>query len=935
MTVSAHVAPVTTSMVLAMVDEAASARYRYREGVIGLVAQPDPSARADVEREGCLVRIRPAESALAVREALLEQRPGDWMVILTNRTDEDLGSGILAHFIWGMLRRPDPWEAVRHRFRASGIDPSLTTPPGNRDLATAVLAATPPEGWPAAPAGVLTRGHLMRSVAKVALGLASETIDLISVLAWSVLPSAVRDLSELRARHGDQLADALLDWLAENCGVAAGPVRALLQRGQLSDLVPLGLVAQLLTDDTAFSDSERHIAKMALVRLEPHVGVQPPSVLMVWGAATTTVVVDLAAESRQAAHLTRVLTRTDALLDQVMASELAVHSDLLPRGFRARLLAVAEALSEGCARLQAGRDAALSSSTSVERSWQSVAGHRMSHASSAEVLAFTAAVRLWRWLLTDETPKDSSLAQRAQRHLSTDSWADVAINDAAVGVDDGPLSEALRHVVEAALARRDREERAFAACLAEETARDSGPQSEALRSDSGAVWPLESLLPRAVIPLAKGAPVLFLVMDGMSAAAANEILSDAVDRLGWVEAAMPQGGLERTPALAVLPSLTSVSRTSLLCGRLVRGEQSTEIAGYEQLTKNSAKITAALFHKKGVDTTTPGALVNDGVGAAIDDPNTQLVTIVLNTIDDALDRSDPSGTTWTADAVKHLGPLLARARSAGRVLVMTADHGHVVERRRSAVRNTPGATSNRWRPAADPVAPDEVAVSGRRVLSDGDVVLAVSENLRYGPLKAGYHGGASAAEVVVPVAVLLPDVETNPHGLTLLPPQEPSWWELPTRPSRLGDAPTVSQARGIPAAVTAATASQAPTLFDGPMAPQAASSPVPGSTALADAAVSSETFRQQRAVSGRLIVDDQQITSLVSRLVDAPGGRIPLTSAAAALRVSEVQVRGALVQVQQLLNVEGYPVLEVDPETRSAVLNERLLREQFEVPGGP
>ena len=35
-------------------------------------------------------------------------------------------------------------------------------------------------------------------------------------------------------------------------------------------------------------------------------------------------------------------------------------------------------------------------------------------------------------------------------------------------------------------------------------------------------------------------------------------------------------------------------------------------------------------------------------------------------------------------------------------------------------------------------------------------MLAVDENLRYGPLKAGYHGGAAPAEAVVPVAVLVP-----------------------------------------------------------------------------------------------------------------------------------------------------------------------------------
>ncbi len=916
-------------MVLAMVDEASSARYRYRDGVVGLVGQPDPAARQDVERDGMTVRIRPAESALAAREALLEHRPGDWMVILTDRSDEDLGPGILSHFIWGMLRRPDPWEAVRHRFKATGIDPALTTASGNRDLAIAILAVAPTEGWPAAPAGVLTRGHVMRSVARGTLGFVSETIDLISVLAWSVLPSAVRDLSELRARHGDRLTDAVLDWLAESCGAAAAPIRALLQRGHLADLVPLGLVAHLLTDDTTYSESERHAAKLALVRLEPQIGIQPRSALVGWGAATTAVVVDLAVDGRQAAHLTRVLARTDSLLNQVMAAQLASRSDLLPRGFRARLLALGEALQDGCSRLAVDVADARATSAGIEQAWSLVLGHRLGREDSAEVRAFAAAVRLWRWLLTDQTSGDASLACRAQRHLSVDSWADAAVNDAAIGVDDAPLSEALRHVVEAALARRDREERAFAAVLAAHAAADSGDGTVLLPGDSGPVWPLESLLPHAVIPMAKRAPVLLLVMDGMSAASANEILQDAGERLGWVEAAMPNGGLQRTPALAVLPSLTSVSRTSLLCGRLTRGEQAAEVSGYQQLTHNSAKIGAALFHKKGVDTTTPGALVNDGVGAAIDDADIRLVTIVLNTIDDALDRSDPSGTVWTADAVKHLAPLLARARSAGRTVVMTADHGHVVERRRSVLRSRPGATSNRWRPASGVVAADEVAVQGRRVLADGDVVLAVSENLRYGPLKAGYHGGASAAEVVVPVAVLLPDIETNPLGLRLLPPQNPSWWEVPTLVG--GEPAAASEPRGIP---KAAKATQAPTLFDEPAPPVPTAMVGSVATSLGEAVVASETYRAQRRMAGRLIVADHQVTTLLARLAETPSSRVPLSSAASALAVSEVQVRGALVQVQQLLNVEGYPVVEVDPESRSVLLNQRLLREQFGVADG-
>ena len=78
------------------------------------------------------------------------------------------------------------------------------------------------------------------------------------------------------------------------------------------------------------------------------------------------------------------------------------------------------------------------------------------------------------------------------------------------------------------------------------------------------------------------------------------------------------------------------------------------------------KISGSIFHKKQIDTRRPGAAIADDLGPALDDVDGQrLVTCVLNTIDDALDRSDPAGTTWTADAVKHLEPVLARAPGRG------------------------------------------------------------------------------------------------------------------------------------------------------------------------------------------------------------------------------------------------------------------------------
>ena len=190
----------------------------------------------------------------------------------------------------------------------------------------------------------------------------------------------------------------------------------------------------------------------------------------------------------------------------------------------------------------------------------------------------------------------------------------------------------------------------------------------------------------------------------MSAGVGTEVVASVLARTGdgWAEALLP-GQSRRAAALAVLPTLTEVSRASLLCGELRAGGQDVERRGYEALTRAYGLRGAALFHKKPLDSSRLGFAVADDVAAAIADVTRQpLVTCVLNTIDDALDRSDPGGTEWGADAVRHLVPLLDRARNAGRIVVLTADHGHVVERRQGTQRSYPDISSGRSRAATGP-----------------------------------------------------------------------------------------------------------------------------------------------------------------------------------------------------------------------------------------
>ena len=787
--------------------------------------------------------------------------------------------------------------------------------------------------------GVLTRDHVLGAVAAARLGLTDPVIDATSVLAWTADLAVSTRMADLRALAGDALAGAVLDWAAGRAGAAGPALRHLLRAGEARDAVPLGLVAGLLAGEMIAETIQ--LAREALIRLEPRFGGAAPAgpALRVWATESAAVVAGMLQDPAARGNGLGLLARADELLAASRADALADGSDLLPTGLSRRLASLAAALRTAVAGPPpADPDlpwVPADALAEVERAWIQVATHRLADG-DARTTAFHAAVRLARWLTGSSAVGSASLQALVARHGDSDAWVDSAVGDAAPGVSDPGLGAGLAAVLAAVRARRSAHDLSFAAALAAHTGDDPGLDLES--GTHAGVRHLEDLLPRVVLPLARTAPVLLLVLDGMSAGVGTEVITSVLTRAGdgWAEALLA-GQSRRAAALAVLPTLTEVSRASLLCGELRAGGQDVEMRGYESLANDYRLRGAVLFHKKPLDSSRLGFAVADDVAAAIADATGQpLVTCVLNTIDDALDRSDPGGTEWGADAVRHLVHLLDRARNAGRIVVLTADHGHVVERRQGTQRAYPEISSGRSRAATGPVGEGEVLVAGPRVLRhDGRAVLAVDEQLRYGPLKAGYHGGGAPAEAVVPVAVLVPGaIPEDVASLHLAPPQEPTWWI-----DQVAAADPVAVAVSTPAAPPRRPAANysrrrqeaVPTLFDEPTAEPAPDrqavqrSPVPA------AVLRSAAYGAQKKIAGRVSVTDDQVRGLLDALVAATGHRLVPARAAAALAVSPVMLRGAILHVQRLLNVEGYPVLRVDADGSTVVLDEALLREQFGV----
>jgi hypothetical protein len=196
---------------------------------------------------------------------------------------------------------------------------------------------------------------------------------------------------------------------------------------------------------------------------------------------------------------------------------------------------------------------------------------------------------------------------------------------------------------------------------------------------------------------------------------------------------------------------------------------------------------------------------------------------------------------------------------------------------------------------------------------------------------------------VVPVAVLVPGVVPDDVKLHLAPPQEPAWWIDPIAPVPPVPVPPVS-ASSVAADLTPGPAADfrkrpqdaTPTLFDEPDArpapspserfPSGSAAPV---SAVPAVVVKSAAYAAQKKVAGRVSVTDDQIRGLLDALLAAPGQRLVPALAAAALAVSPVALRGAILHAQRLLNVEGYPVLRVDADGVTVILDEGLLHEQF------
>jgi hypothetical protein len=833
---------------------------------------------------------------LAARAALLDAEAEEecGIVLLTPADGAELGDDLVARLAGARLYQVANWQLVRDAFGARQIDPRLAASGWVADL---LLELASPEGYPPVAGEFLDAETAWRHLLARALGLAMARPDPETLLRWTTERDSLTRVSALPepAREG------IFDWLADVSGPAGALITACIKAGCGADAVPLGLVCGVVFREgwTSFPD-----LSAAAVRLERYVGGRriEAEVGKRWGEAAT-------AALRALSPGVHWLERADLLLGEIGASAHAAGSPVLLSGFEARLIAFAGAVE------RALDDPSAEAGTALEAKAEEVFTHEQARAAQrtrAERVGM--GLRLSRWLRLPETGPPAGFLEAARAYSGEGGFVDRARLALHGGDDLAQLTSAYTKLMEAARARRERQNEVFAQAFAAWSATPSaGP----------GVVPVERVLDDVVVPLARKAPVLLAVLDGLAFSVFREMAEDLI-RLGWIEL-VPAGGV---PAFAVAmpPTTTEISRATLLCGRPMRGAASAEKAGFAEhpalVAASRSGFRPLLLHKAELGDGGLAPDARDAIGA----PERRVVGFVYNAIDDHLDGADQLRPHWTLDDLRLLRPILREARNAGRVLVITADHGHVIEEATVVQRVASDSGGDRWRPISDfPATSQEICLRQGRVVAPAEegVVLAWSEKLRYGARKNGYHGGAAPQEVLVPLAVFAPRAEID--GWEAAPAAEPVWWDVmppippsssPVEPSERRPQPR-AEYRGLP-------------LFDA--APGAAPAARPIVDWIADL-FGSEVYNAQKVLAARTAPSDEQMRRLLEALAER-GGKLGRAALAQRLGLPLIRLGGFLTAARRLLNADQAGVLSMDEASDTVALDRAVLEVQFRIRRG-
>lgn len=849
-----------------------------------------------IVRKGRTFRLRWCESRLAMREALSGLDPSisaaEGLLLLTPLTDNELPDDVAARLFRARIFQPKGWEILRQMFGAQGIDARLVRYDWMPQL---LIDSADGTGYAPVASGFLDLDTAWREVLARCLRLDVARPDAAGLMRWALQPDVPALLSAIPAKA----KTGMLTWLASNAGAAGSLIVRCVDSGRAPDSAALGLVCDVLFSREAEGSPE---LAQAAVRLERFVGDQHVGVAegRDWAEHALQLLKGLSSEEARP-----VLDRADALLRELRVTGFVHLSDWLPAGLEQRLTHLAEILTTHTASPDG------MTAVRLEEATNKALRHKLLLQFPLRRERIEMAQRLGRWLLRAR-PSLSGLDAHVARQADDSAWVDWA-RFRLLGGDELPELSVAYGALRASVSKyREEANRTFAAALS--------VQVKEAQAVGARVVPVESILERVVVPLAASQPVLLLIVDGLSVAIFRELFEHP-ERHGWVEL-MRENSPRPLLGVAALPTVTEVSRATLLCGRMCVGAAPVEKAGFAGhsalLASSNASQPPKLFHKGDLP---DGGNLSPAVRDALANPAQKIVGVVYNAVDDHLGGPDQLHQRWALEDLRLLLPLLREARDARRVLVVTADHGHVLEESSAVL---PGSSSDRWRNGNAASDTREVVLAGSRVLTpqgEKQVVCLWSEAARYTGRKNGYHGGAAPAEFVVPLSVFAP-YGVNVGGWNLAPPQQPEWWELP---ALVQPAPSVSplQPRTSVRKPAAPPSGQAPLFAD-----ERQSAPSAAITDWVAKLLVSAVYASQRQLAARVALPDEQMRRLLVSL-DERGGKLSRAALAQRLGVPELRLGGVLSAARRLLNVDQFPVLVVDEISGTVEFNRNLLDQQF------
>lgn len=863
-----------------------------RDKVFGIFA-PGRWTGPTVDGEGPdRIVVYPCDSPLQMRLALQQASEAESATVLITPLDQaKVSDDILLRLALRRLHSINRWEIVRSLFKAKHLDPRVTR---YGFLAEMLLEHAGSRDFQPVAGGLVDADTVWGLLFAERLGLSGAHPDVVELLRGT----ADFDLAARWNACSAEFRDAAHGWIADVAGEAAGLVLGCLEGASGSQALAIGLVMGVVYHETSGHELDK-----AAGRLESYVGTTdlPTEIARRWHSAAVA-----AAAQLSQATLRRCLDEADAILEAIGAMSHAWRSGELESGFEQRLSRFGKALAAHVDAL------ATSISPELQNLYGSLQQHRLGRLGGRRMERAAMAIRLARWLADQnlgQLAPASNLLAVARGYAGDGGFVDWARRVLRGGEPNKELAAAYVRLVDRTTELREAENLRFGRALADERATSDAA--------SGLVS-VEHVLERVVAPAARAAPVLLLVLDGMSWAVFRELVAD-IKAHDWIELGFDRAS-PRLTGLAALPSITEVCRTSLLCGTLRRGQAFDEVQGFAAHPALAAVslpgLAPKLFHKAALEGDEDSSLAGD-IRRALENKKQRVVGIVVNAVDDYLDKGDQLDPLWTMQQIRVLEPILAAASEAGRMVILLSDHGHVLDRQTVCREAAEGL---RWRNPDGEVAKEEIEVrSPRVVLPDGGrVVVPWSERLRYGAKHNGYHGGGSPQEMLIPIGILWPELDP-PEGFAELPADLPAWWSEPTVT--------------LPAATVAKPAPRpkkgkrpTPTLFDLQETPAAP----PAEEAWIAALLQCEMFAVQKRLAGRARIDEARLQRLLLALVRR-GGSMTVPALAAAIEEAEHRLPFLLAAVQRLLNVEGYAVLDRQESANTVVLNVPLLKKQFEL----